>query len=198
MSEIEFETSDGVTLSGDVAAVAAPRAAAIVCHPHPQYGGNRFNNVVDALFEALPTLGVTTLRFDFRAEFGHGEAELLDAVAAVDEVIDTAPGVPVVAAGYSFGAMIALGLDDERVTHRVLVAPPLGRMEMRIGRSLPTIVLTPEHDQFAAPDAVEPVVAGWSSATFVTIPSADHFVLGRSAWAAERATAWLAETLGAA
>lgn len=190
-SEIRFTTDDGVELAGDLVEVVSPRAAAIVCHPHPQYGGNRFNNVVDALFTMLPTLGITTLRFDFRADFALGEGETVDALAAIDAVTEVAPGAPVIATGYSFGAMIALGLDDERVSRRILVAPPLGRMELRTGRPVPTLVLTPQHDQFAPPDVVEPIVTAWSSTTFETIPSADHFVLGRADWTAERAAAWL-------
>mgnify|MGYP001818950433 CR=1 FL=1 len=192
---VEFETDDGVRLSGDLATVAAPRGAAIVCHPHPQYGGNRTNNVVEALFTALPAMGVTTLRFDFRPDFGHGEAELLDAAAAVDRVVVAAPGTPVIAAGYSFGAMIALGLDHPDVRHRILVAAPLGRMELRMGPSVPTIVLQPAHDQFAPPQTIEPIVSAWSSTTFETIPNADHMILGRAGWAADRAMAWLAEQL---
>ena len=90
---VEFETSDGIELVGDLAVPARPIAAAIVCHPHPQYGGNRFNNVVSAVFAALPESGIATLRFDFRQTFDHGVGERLDAVAALDALGDEVPDV---------------------------------------------------------------------------------------------------------
>ncbi len=66
---------------------AAPRGA-VVCHPHPQYGGSMYNNVVEAALAALWGRGFATLRFNFRGvgesegSYGGGEGEALDAVAA--------------------------------------------------------------------------------------------------------------------
>ena len=56
---VQFTTSDDVTLNGDLSIPDAPRAAAIICHPHPQHGGNRQNNVVQVLFDALPGAGIS-------------------------------------------------------------------------------------------------------------------------------------------
>ena len=109
-------TSDGCSLDGDLSVPDGPvRAAAVICHPHPLYGGDRHNNVVDALFRALPPVGVAALRFDFRGvgrstgKHGLGVDEGLDLVAALDELSSRWPALPLIAAGYSFGSMVALG-----------------------------------------------------------------------------------------
>ena len=62
---ITLRTGDGLSLAADLALPpGAPRAAAVLCHPHPAYGGDRYNVVVDALFRALPPAGVASLRLD--------------------------------------------------------------------------------------------------------------------------------------
>jgi alpha/beta superfamily hydrolase len=192
---IEFAASDGTTLTGDLALPDAPRAAAIVCHPHPQYGGTRFDHVVGAVHEALPRVGIASLRFDFRSRFDDGVGERLDAVAALTEVERETTG-PIFAVGYSFGAWIALGLDDRRVAGIVAVAPPLAVMTPITAPSVPTLVLTPAHDQFSPPDASERVIADWRSAGAAsidheTIEMADHFLAGRTNVVAERTAVWL-------
>ncbi len=188
---VEFETSDGVELVGDIAVPDAATSAAIVCHPHPQYGGNRFNNVVTALFDALPDAGIAALRFDFRAEFSGGPGERLDALAALDLLAVEVPGIPLVALGYSFGALVALGLDDDRVTALGLVAPPLAMVPGVDTPRVRTLVLTPAHDQFSPPAATEPIVAGWASCEHRVIEMADHSLVGHTRNIAELVTAWI-------
>ena len=119
---ISLTAADGAVLAGDLARSAAPRAAAVLCHPHPAYGGDRHNMVVDALFRALPPTGVAALRFDFR---GAGGGEQDDVLAALDRLAAEVPGVPLWLVGYSFGADVALGVDDPRAAGWVAVAPPL-------------------------------------------------------------------------
>jgi alpha/beta superfamily hydrolase len=191
---VQFTTSDDVTINGDLSVPAAPWAAAIICHPHPQHGGNRENNVVQALFDALPQAGIAALRFDFRPEFGHGRDELLDAMAAIEFVAAEVPDVPLFATGYSFGAAIALGLDDERLKAKVLVAPPLAAMDAQRGMDVGTLIITPAHDQFSAPDATEAIISEWPQTTHETIASADHFLNGHTAMVAERAVEFLTAT----
>jgi alpha/beta superfamily hydrolase len=92
-----------------------PARAGVVCHPHPLYGGSMYNNVVDAVLEAMWKLGWATLRFNFRGvgqsegEHGGGAGEADDATAAV-KFLGEQTGLTVsnlVLAGYSFGAMAA-------------------------------------------------------------------------------------------
>ena len=166
--------------------------AAIVCHPHPQYGGNRFNPVVEALFAALPAAGIAALRFDFRATFDDGNGEGRDAVAALAELRRRVPDTMTFAAGYSFGAMITLALEDDALAAKVLIAPPLSHMDPATAPGVATLVLTPAHDQFTPPSVARPIVDAWPEAEFGTIESVDHFLVGRAGIVAELAAGWLA------
>jgi uncharacterized protein len=190
---IHFSARDGFGLVGDLALPAEPVGAAVICHPHPQYGGNRFNNVVSALFDALAVAGIAALRFDFRSPFTGGDGERLDALGALDTLATDVPGVPLVAIGYSFGAMVALGLRDARVSSLVLVAAPLAMAPDIAAPTVRTLVLTPAHDQFSPPSATGPIVAGWTSAPVDhrTIEMADHSLAGRTATVADAVAAWL-------
>ncbi len=197
---VELETDDGVELIGDLVVPARTRAGAVVCHPHPQYGGTRHDAVVGALFDELPQHAVAALRFDFRREFGGGVAEIADARAAVDELAGAVPGVPLVAVGYSFGAMVVLALDHRSVVAKVLVAPPLTAMPMTGppagGPAAPgrVLVLTPQHDQFCPPEVARPTVAGWDGADLEVVEGTDHFLTGRRQVVATRVATWI-ETL---
>ena len=110
---------------------AAPACAALVLHPHPQYGGDMHNHVVEAL-SSLCARDATTLRFNFRGAgrssgaYAGGRGEVDDARAALAELRRAAPDAPVALAGYSFGAQIAAVLAaDEPVEALLLVSPPL-------------------------------------------------------------------------
>src|SRR5258706_6097726 len=60
------------SLEGRLAAPPAATRGAVVCHPHPQYGGDMDNPVVVAAAQALAARGVAALRFNFR---GVGDSE---------------------------------------------------------------------------------------------------------------------------
>ena len=107
--------------------------AAVVCHPHPLFGGSMHNKVVHAAAVALSTLGLPVLRFNFRGvglsagghDAGHGERE--DMRVVLDALSSRYPGHPLIVAGYSFGAYVGLqtGCDDPRVTALVGIGLPL-------------------------------------------------------------------------
>src|SRR5205823_9505021 len=129
---VDFQ-SDGLRLEGALRPRPYARLAAVVLHPHPLYGGDMDNHVVTSLCAALNTLGVTTLRFNFRgagaSEGAHdnGRGEVDDALAAVSFVRDASPGIPLVLVGYSFGAMVAASSATRaNVAALVLVSPPVG------------------------------------------------------------------------
>ena len=120
-------TARGVAADGGV-------AAAVVCHPHPLFGGTLHNKVVHAIGEALVARGLPVLRFNFRGvgrsagahDHGHGEQD--DLRAGLDHLAARFPGRRLIAAGYSFGAYIALavGCGDDRTAALLGVAAPLG------------------------------------------------------------------------
>jgi uncharacterized protein len=194
---VRFTASDGTTLVGDLALPSSPRAAVVLLHPHPQYGGDRHNAVIAALHTAFPAAGMASLRFDFRADFGGGAGEQLDALAALDHVTAEIPGVPVAVVGYSFGAWIALGLQHDGLAAVVAIAPPLAVMPATPAPQRPTLVITPAHDQFSPPEQNRPVVERWHSAggplvEHSVVEMADHFLAGSTAAVAQQATAWIA------
>jgi uncharacterized protein len=196
---IRLRTSDGVEIGADLAVPASPGSAwagAVVCHPHPAFGGDRYNIVVDAVFRALAEAGATAVRFDFRPGAGAdgGSDEQLDVGAALDRVAAClAPGRPLWLVGYSFGADVALSVDDPRVAGWVAVAPPLrfGAPRPAVGDTRPVLVVAAEHDQFAPPDQVRAASALWSAAEVTVVPGADHFLVGATAEVADRTLTWL-------
>jgi alpha/beta superfamily hydrolase len=194
----ELTSLDGHRLTADVAVPESIRAGGVIGHPHPPYGGTRHDRVVSALFDALPAAGVAALRFDFRSEFSDGVGERLDALAALEALAEVAPGVPLAMVGYSFGAWVSLGLDDDRIGAVVAVAPPLAVMSATPAPTVPTLVLTPAHDQFSPPSATEPIIADWRSSSNTSvvvevIDMADHFLAGRTGAVADRTVSWLSD-----
>lgn len=206
-STLRLTTSDGCVLAADLAVpVGAIDAAALVCHPHPLYGGDRHNGVVDAVFQALPAHRVAALRFDFRGvgtstgSHGGGVDEVADVVAAIDALHslvspDGLP-MPVFAVGYSFGSAVALRCLDERIRGWVAIAPPLAMLDVSVGSDeRPKFLLVPEHDQFTPPAAVTEATGRWRATEATVVPGADHFLGGRTRFvaqeAAERITAWI-------
>jgi alpha/beta superfamily hydrolase len=191
----QLTTSDGHRLAADVAVPDGATRAVVVCHPHPQYGGNRFNPVVEAVYTRAIDVGLAAIRFDFRADHGGGAAEPLDVIAALDEIGEHAPG-PFAVAGYSFGAAIALLTDDDRISAIAAIAPPLAMMTTLPPPHAATLVLAPRHDQFTSVDAATGIVAGWPAATLEVVESADHFLTGRTGAVADRVVSWITTTLG--
>src|SRR4051794_29231003 len=102
----------------------AVRAAVVFAHPHPQFGGTMHTKAVYQGAKGLSRIGCAVLRFNFRGvgrsagEFANGEGEKADFTAALDYIAARFPSVHLWAAGFSFGAWVALetGADDDRVS----------------------------------------------------------------------------------
>jgi len=198
---VTLTTIDHQELEADVVTAASDqpvRGAVAIAHPHPLYGGDRFNPVVDALFDALPRVGFHCLRFDFRGvgnssgEHDGGDAERLDVAAAVDFLSGLHDDIWV--AGYSFGSIVALDVIEPRVSGWIAVAPPLTAMRSDVLAARdprPKLVLAAEHDQFTPASAAEPIVSSWTNASIDTIANGDHFLAGRTRAVAEAAARWL-------
>jgi uncharacterized protein len=118
----------------DIPAPAVPlRAAVVFAHPHPQFGGTMHTKAVYQGAKGLARIGCAVLRFNFRGvgrsagTFDDGEGEKADFKAGLDYMATRYPGAHLWAAGFSFGAWVALevGADDDRVSALIGIAPPV-------------------------------------------------------------------------
>ena len=111
------------------------RAAVVFAHPHPQEGGTMHTKAVFQGAKGLARIGCSVLRFNFRGvgqsagTFDAGPGEAADFRAALDFMAARHPGLPLWAAGFSFGSWIALetGAVDPRVSLLIGIAPPVTR-----------------------------------------------------------------------
>jgi uncharacterized protein len=202
-------TSDGLTLEAELAvSETAPRAAMVLCHPHPQHGGTMRSIVISALFEALPRVGVTCLRFNFRGvegsegAYGDGHGEQRDAQAAIRalaaELATSGADVPLILAGWSFGGDVALTTVDDAVTAWFAVAPPLRifpDFSAVAHDPRPKLLALAEHDEFREPSSVLGEVEGWIATQTAVVPGASHFFVGRTDRLVEIAVAYVDQVL---
>jgi alpha/beta superfamily hydrolase len=183
--------SCGLTLEGLLASGDGDAPAAVVCHPHPRYGGSMFNNVVDAILGAMWQAGYATLRFNFRgvgaSEGEHdGDRGAFDDAAAAMAFVLSQPGVrkdAAVMAGYSFGAMVAAsaGYEHAEISRIVAVALPIGMTEARVpaGASKPLILVSGDRDSYSPVARLTTLQARiGKSARLEIIEGADHFFGG--------------------
>jgi len=191
--QVSFRSGD-LTLEGLLASPGGNAPAAVVCHPHPLYGGSMFNNVVEAILAAMWQAGYATLRFNFRGvgvsegEHDGGPGEVDDAVAAMAFLLGQ-PGArkeDAVMAGYSFGAMAAVSAGFERaeIARIVAVALPLAMADARIpdGASKPVLLVSGDRDSYSPVAGLQALKSKiGDSARLEIIAGADHFFGGREA-----------------
>jgi len=167
-------------------AAAAPAMAALVCHPHPLYGGTMHNKVVFQAAKSLHGLGLPVLRFNFRGaglsegEHDRGRGEQEDVRRAIEFLAGEFPGVPVVLAGFSFGAWVGLrvGVEDARVTRLIGIGIPVNDSDFSDlrGSKKPKLFVVGTEDRFASRDRVEELVNSLEEPKrLVMVPGADHF-----------------------
>src|SRR2546422_9223431 len=114
---------ESILWTPSAAAHQRPPLAAVVCHPHPLFGGTMHNKVVYQAAKSLAAFGLSVLRFNFRGaglsagEHDRGTGERGDVRAALDFLEIKFPGVPVLLAGFSFGAWggMHVGCEEPRV-----------------------------------------------------------------------------------
>jgi alpha/beta superfamily hydrolase len=180
----------------------APQLAALVCHPHPLFGGTMHNKVVFHVARTMHRLGLPVLRFNFRgvelSEGAHdrGRGELDDVRAAIDWLAREFPGCPLALAGFSFGAWVGLrvGCEDERVAELVGLGLPVNDSDLSYlrGCTKPKLFIQGERDQFGARDRLEELFAALPEPKQLEfVPDADHFFTGKLAAVDRALRAWL-------
>jgi len=171
-------------------AAARPAMTALVCHPHPLYGGTMHNKVVFQAAKSLHTLGLPVLRFNFRGTglsegtHDHGQGEQEDVRCAIDFLEAEFPGLPVVLAGFSFGASVGLrvGIEDARVARLIGIGIPVNGQDFSFlrGSTKPKLFVVGTEDEFTARDRVEELVNSLEEPKrLVFVERADHFLFGK-------------------
>ena len=185
--------------------VERPRAAAVVCHPHPLHGGTMHNHVTYRIAQTFRDNGVSCVRFNFRGvgrstgvhDGGVGEIE--DARAALDWLAAQEPGVPLWLGGFSFGARTALqlALRDQRVEKILAVGLAVDIFDLSFvtGLEQPTAFVHSDQDEYGKLENVRALLTKVPAkhALFV-VPGADHLCNGRLdefSVAAKQAFDWL-------
>jgi uncharacterized protein len=185
-----------------------PPVAAVVCHPHPLFGGTMHNKVVYQVARTLDRLGVPALRFNFRGvglsagkhDRGYGEQD--DVHAALNHVAGEFPGVPLLIAGFSFGCWVGLrvGCEDSRVAELAGLGPPVDNSDFSYlaASDKPRLFILGGKDQYGSPEKLQELVGTFSKKAqnetrVVIVPGADHFFVGQLNEMDEALTAWLVE-----
>lgn len=173
--------------------VGAPSAthAGLVCHPHPLFGGTMHNKVVFHAMKALHARGFPVLRFNFRGtglssgQHDEGRGEVADVLAALTWLKHEF-SLPVVFAGFSFGAAIGLRAccPDSDVPALIALGTPVAA-EGRVYDytflhtcSKPKLFLSGDHDEFGPHAKLEQIVAQAADPKELVFVPVDHYFAG--------------------
>ena len=189
--------------------------AAVVCHPHPLFGGTLHNKVVFHTMKALNSFGFPVLRFNFRgAGLSHGEhdqgtGEVEDVRTALNW-LDAEFHLPLLFAGFSFGAAVGLraACPDARVQALIGVgvpaipvaedseAPRVYTFDFLRECSKPKLFVSGARDSFGPRAKLEALVAmAAEPKKLVVIEGADHFFEGRLRELRETIEGWVKEAI---
>lgn len=166
----------------------SPRMAAVVCHPHPLYGGTMHNKVVYRIARGLRHAGLVVLRFNFRGvgasegAHAHMTGEVEDARAALDWLRRRYPSLPFALAGFSFGARVItrLGCALQDVSFLMAVGHSTQRSsDYMEACPAPKIFVQSTHDAFGPRPELEAVYARLNEPKkLIWVEAADHFFAG--------------------
>jgi alpha/beta superfamily hydrolase len=179
--------------------------SALVCHPHPLFGGTMHNKVVYHAMKTFQSFGLPVLRFNFRGaglsegehDQGHGEQD--DVRAALDW-LEREYHLPILFAGFSFGSSVGLKTccGEPRVRGIAALGLPVNaggreyhyRFLANCGQ--PKLFISGAEDEFGPQAAVEAVVAAAAPpAELVLVPGADHFFAGKLELMQRALSAWM-------
>ncbi len=189
MSFVDIAAPHG-RLEGFLWSVESPRAAAVVCHPHPQHGGTLHNHVAYRIARAFRDQQVAALRFNFRGvgrstgSYDQGHGELDDARVALRFLAAKYPGISLIAAGFSFGGRIALQLAVAEASVAKVLAAGLAvdLFDYSFVRELrkPVAFIQSENDEYGDLQKVRALIAqAPPPRELFIVPSSDHLCTGR-------------------
>ena len=189
--------------------------AAVVCHPHPLFGGTLHNKVVFHTMKALNGFGFPVLRFNFRGtglshgEHDHGDGEVEDVKTALDWLYAEFH-LPLIFSGFSFGAAVGLraAFSDVQVKALIGVGTPVGPVaaDSEVPRTYtfdflrdcvkPKLFVSGARDQFGPRAKLEALIASLPEPKkLVVIEGADHFFEGRLRELRETIESWVREEI---
>lgn len=166
--------------------------AALVCHPHPLFGGTMHNKVVYHAMKSLHAFGFPVLRFNFRGaglsegEHDQGRGEIEDVRTALDW-LDSEYHLPMIFCGFSFGAATGLraACPDQRVAGIIALGTPIASDSRVYTYSFlgncdkPKILISGARDQYGPEASLKRIVAGASEPKeLILVDGADHFFEG--------------------
>jgi uncharacterized protein len=183
---------------------ATPTLAAVVCHPHPLFGGTLHNKVVYQAAKSLDAVGVPVLRFNFRGAglsagvHDNGRGEEGDVRAALDFLAKEFPNTPLLLAGFSFGSVVGLrvGCADSRVKELIGLGIPVNGSDFSFLRQCakPKLFVHGANDKFGARKKVESLVSELPGENrLIVVENADHFFAGHLDQLDHAITTWLLE-----
>lgn len=163
---------------------------ALICHPHPLFGGTMHNKVVYTLAKALKDLGVRTLRFNFRGveksegSYAEGNGETEDLIAVLAWARHVRPQDALWLAGFSFGGYVATRVASTHpdVKQLITIAPGVESFDFTQFKTphCPWLVIQGEKDEIVSPVAVYQMVEQQTPPPhLVRIPNAGHFFHGQ-------------------
>ncbi|EKF74194.1 hypothetical protein A11A3_10257 [Alcanivorax hongdengensis A-11-3] len=172
----------------------APSFVAIICHPHPLFGGTMDNKVVTTLSRLARDQGAAVVRFNFRG-VGHSQGAYSDGIGETEDLLAVHawlthqyPGLPLWLAGFSFGSFVAARgaqiLHDNGMAARelLLVAPPVHHYDFQAleNTGCPVTVVQGDDDEVVPAEQV----FDWAAATalkpeLIRFPASGHFFHGK-------------------
>ncbi|MDY6944334.1 MAG: alpha/beta fold hydrolase [Pseudomonadota bacterium] len=181
----------------------APEAVAVVCHPHPQFGGTMTNKVVYSLAKACNEAGATALRFNYRGvgastgTYDEGNGETADALAVLEWASQRWPEAQLWLGGFSFGGAVAIRAAAARdVARLVTVAPAIRRITVD-DNSLPQspwLIVQGDQDELVDPSDIQRWAEGLvESPRLVMLSGVEHFFHGRLSELRQVVVRWLVE-----
>jgi len=183
-----------------------PETAALVCHPHPVFGGTMHNKVVFQAAKALDSLNIAVLRFNFRGaglsegshDRGFGEAD--DVRTALNFLANEFPRTPLLVAGFSFGCWVGLrvGCEDTRVQKLIGIGAPVNNSDFSYLQKClkPKLFVHGSNDEHGDVEKVREMVTSipGENELFV-VEGIDHFFSGKLDELGKAVKQWLAPSM---